>query len=82
MSYYHHGDMHSSITYYTYFNELSSLMDKNSFIKEKTELINNPRGSIGFDFSSPANKNSEYRIKTTGVVPTAQLSKSHVSTKL
>lgn len=81
MSYYHHGDMHSSITYYTYFNELSSLMDKNSFIKEKTELINNPRGSIGFDFSSPANKNSEYRIKTTGVVPTAQLSKSHVSTK-
>lgn len=81
MSYYHHGDMHSSITYYTYFNELSSLMNENSFIKEKTELINKPRSSLGFDFGSPANKNSEYRIKTTGVVPTAQLSKSHVSTK-
>lgn len=80
-SYYNYYGNNSFVTYYTYFNDNSNLMDKNAFIKEKTELINKPQQSLGYDFAGPVTKGSEYRIKTTGVVPVAQLSKSHVSTK-
>ncbi len=81
IAYYDYNNNHSKFSYYTYFNESSSLMEQNHYIKEKTELMNFPSYNLGVGISGPSDPNNFYRIKTTGVVPTAQLSKSHVSTK-